>query len=111
MTLYEIKERLLSGDISPLNARNIIEVSALASTILSKNLADITNEDINNIRLIIEVSNILDNNTNRSILFLENGVYDLLVELAKKVDINDESYIVGSTIVKFDNVDEGLDSF
>ena len=110
MTLYEIKERLLSGDISPLNARNIIEVSALASTILSKNLADITNEDINNIRLIIEVSNILDNNTNRSILFLENGVYDLLVELAKKVDINAESYIVGSPIVKFDNVDEGLDN-
>ena len=62
------------------------------------NLLNIPNEnisqyDLDNMNLILTISNILYNNTSQNILPLEDGMYDLLVVKYKnKIEIIDDNY-------------------
>lgn len=81
--LNEILNRLMSGDISPLSAENIADVSSEAVAILNKP-EPLEVDDVVKMNLIISISQLVYNNTQREVLFLEDGVYDLLLELDKK---------------------------
>lgn len=88
---------LTNGDLSCLNSDNIIEVSNETNRLLSLN--DFTQDDIEIARLIILISQIVYNNTDKNVLFLDDGVYDLLLEKYKKYDNN---FQVGAPEIKFD---------
>ena len=96
--LKSILNKLLSGDLSCLNTENICIVSNEALRILNKDSLD--EYDKMNTDSIISISQIVYNNTDRNILFLEDGVYDLLLERCKEYNKN---FQVGSPVVRFDN--------
>ena len=81
--------------IFALTLNNIQMINEYVTSLLKSN--DVTSE-LENIRDILEISNILYNNTDKHILLLEDGVYDLLLELYKKYDSN---YQVGAQPVYF----------
>ena len=95
--LNEILTCLMSGNLSCLNPDNIITVSNEATRLLS--LDEFNEDDKNNANLIILISQIVYNNSDRSLLFLDDGVYDLLLEKYKKYDSN---FQVGAPEIKFD---------
>ena len=99
MTQYldQILKQLMSGDASSLNPRDIMSVSKEALRLLNKSeLWD--DYDIMCANLIIMISQIVYNNTDRSILFLDDGVYDLLLERYKMYD---SKFQVGAPVVAF----------
>ena len=61
--------------------------------------SDLNSDQIAQLRLVIEISNIMYNNTSRLVLPLEDGIYDLALELLKKYDSN---YQVGAKPIIFD---------
>lgn len=57
-------------------------------------------------KLVLEISNILYNNTDGVILLLDDGVYDMLLEGYKKYDPN---FQVGAIPIRFDMSDQMID--
>lgn len=100
-TLNSILNQLMHGDLSCLSPQNIIAVSNEAVRLL--NTQNITDYDKMCIDLIISISQIVYNNTDRSVLFLDDGVYDLLLEKDKEFNKN---FQVGAPVIKFDKKDE-----
>lgn len=94
--LNNILQRLMSGDLSVLNANNIKLVSDETMKILAKDALD--NFDVANASIIISISQIVYNNTDKSVLFLDDGVYDLLLEKYKKYN---ENFQVGAPVIEF----------
>lgn len=97
--LKDIYTRLLSGDISVIDDSSIADINIIAQ----KNLQ--IKPDIQEIQLLIGISNILYNNTDRDKLPLEDGIYDMLFEYAIKNNID---MIIGAEPIVFYNeeVDE-----
>jgi len=82
--LNDILNCLMSGDISPLdNPQNISDISSEAVSILNMK-EPLDEETVTKINLIISISQLVYNNSSREVLFLEDGVYDLLLELDKR---------------------------
>ena len=92
-----ILRKLLSGDLSVLSPDNIILVSAEAVRILNKDNLD--DYDVMSSELIINISQIVYNNTDKSVLFLDDGIYDLLLEKFKNYR---KDFQVGAPVIKFD---------
>lgn len=92
-----ILKKLLSGDLSVLSPDNIILVSDEAIRLLDKK--EFEEYDIMICDLIISISQIVYNNTDKSILFLDDGIYDLLLEKFKKYK---SDFQVGAPSIKFD---------
>ena len=67
----------------------------------------LNDQDIDICKDILEISNILYNNTDNDILPLEDGVYDLLLELYRKYNPN---IPIGAKPINFQNNNEGLGS-
>ena len=96
-----ILKKLLSGDLGVLNSDNIIMVSNEAIRLLNKDNLD--EYDVMCTELIINISQIVYNNTDKSVLFLDDGIYDLLLEKFKNYRSN---FQVGAPVVKFDSSGE-----
>ena len=95
--LDKILKSLMSGDISVLNPHNISQVSNETIRLIEK--PELTEYDVMCANLIIMISQIVYNNTDRNILFLDDGVYDLLLEKYKKYD---SKFQVGAPVISFD---------
>lgn len=96
----EILQRLLNGDISVLTTDKVIELNSMAYSLLNKD--NHTKEEIQDMQDILHISNILYNNTDINILPLEDGIYDLLLELYKNYNNN---YQVGAEPIVFNTKD------
>ena len=77
--LNRILKSLMSGSLSELNPQNIVAVSNEAVRIIEKTMP-LNEYDVNNASMIISISQIVYNNTDRTVLFLDDGVYDILLE-------------------------------
>lgn len=97
--LNSILKSLMDADLSCLNSDNIIAISNETTRLLNIPDNNITDYDIACMKTIIMISQIVYNNTDKSILFLDDGVYDLLLEKYKKYDYN---FQVGAPVIKFD---------
>lgn len=102
-TLNKILQSLMSGSLQDLNQENIIAVSNEAVRILNKQNLD--EYDIMNASIIISISQIVYNNTDRTILFLDDGIYDLILELYKNYNSN---FQVGAPVIKFSQDGEAV---
>ena len=98
--LQSIVNDLLNSNLSSLTTENVELINNLALQILNSDKLDDCLLDIT--EKILHISNILYNNTDKSILPLEDGVYDLLLEAYKKVIPN---YQVGAEPVFFNPTD------
>ena len=101
--LNKILSRLLSGDLSVLNSENVIMVADQAIDLLNKPVWD--EHDKMCASIIISMSQIVYNNTDCSVLFLDDGIYDLLLEKYKEYDKN---FMVGAPIVQFNQQGEAV---
>lgn len=97
----KIYDSLLVGDGSIITSDNIGQLNDIAMSIYEKPQLDSTDIDI--LKKIIMSCNILYNRTDLTILPIEDGFYDLLLEKYKKYDAN---FQVGSAVVEVRNLIE-----
>lgn len=95
--LEQIINRLKQGDLSLLTDENVRLINSLTVSLLNKDTH--IQKEVQDMYKILWISNVLYNNTDRSILPLEDGIYDLLLELYKKYD---PWYQVGAEPIHFD---------
>ncbi len=103
--INKIMTKLLSGDLSCMNPDNIILVSNEAIHLIEKPV--LNNYDLTLANTIISMSQIVYNNTDRSVLFLDDGVYDLLLE---KYNSYRNDFQVGAPVIKFNQKGEEIQS-
>lgn len=77
--ISEILEDLKRGKVEAINYSNSSIVNSKAVELLNK--SELNEEDLSIAKEILDISNILYNNTDRELLFLEDGIYDLLIVL------------------------------
>ena len=93
----EILEHLLQGDASLLTLEVIQGINQIVVNLMYKEPLEPFEVEI--LRDILHISNIIYNNTDRSVLVLEDGIYDLLLQKYKKYDAN---WQVGAEPVHFE---------
>lgn len=98
--MKNIIDKLLKGDLSILTQNIVVDINSTTIDLLKKNSHN--SKEIEMMRDILHISNILYNNSDKNILPLEDGVYDILLELYKKYDSN---YQVGAEPVNFNTND------
>ena len=105
--MYELLNRILhslmSGNLIELNPDNITKVSNEAVRIIQKSVLE--EYDQLNASMIISISQIVYNNTDKSVLFLDDGIYDLLLEKYRNYN---ENFQVGAPVVYFDQDGEAV---
>jgi len=95
--LKTILNSLLEGSLEYLTVDNITQVSQEAVRIIQKP-EPLDQYDVMCMGIIISISQIVYNNTDRSILFLDDGVYDLLLE---RYRVYNENFQVGAPVINF----------
>lgn len=99
----EIIQHLLQGDASDLTADTIANINGHVIRLLNQQVLDPYEVEI--VGDILHISNLIYNNTDRSILVLEDGVYDLLLQKYKGYNPN---YQVGAEPVQFGSFGETI---
>jgi NAD-dependent DNA ligase len=92
----DILQSLYNGDASCLTSEVIYNINQIILNLLNKE--PLTTFEIKVIDDILHISNIIYNNTDRSILVLEDGIYDLLLEKYKRYNPN---FQVGAEPIQF----------
>lgn len=98
MFIYNFYNQLLIGNGSVITTENIGNLNNLAIQIYNKD--ELNTDEIDVLKHIIMSCNILYNRTDMTVLPIEDGFYDLLLEKYKKYD---EHFQVGSAVVEFRN--------
>ena len=96
--LKSILNSLLEGTLETMTADNIAMVSQEAVRIIQKP-EPLDQYDVMCMGIIISISQIVYNNTDRTLLFLDDGVYDLLLE---RYRVYNENFQVGAPVIHFD---------
>lgn len=99
-------DNIMCGNASVITDDNIYRLNQLALSIYSND--NIDNTQVDQLKKIIMICNVLYNRTDMTVLPVEDGVYDLLLEKYKKYDNN---FQVGSAVVDFRNfVENDIDN-
>lgn len=99
--MKELFEQLAMGNGSVITSQNIQRLNQRALELYQQQ--ELSAEEIEELKYIIMSCNILYNRTDLSILPVEDGFYDLLLEKYKKYDPH---FQVGSAVVTFRNLKE-----
>lgn len=106
MNLKDFLNNLMMGNASVINQENIYMLNQYALSIYNKE--KLTQNEIEDLKNIIMSCNILYNRTDMTVLPIEDGFYDLLLE---KYKIYDPNFQVGSAVVQFKNfIENDIDS-
>ena len=100
---HYIVERLLKGDASCLTQDVIYNINKIVMSLYPKE--NLTQIELDCIDDILHISNIIYNNTDKSILVLEDGIYDMLLEKYKKYNPN---FQVGAEPVNFSSTNNDV---
>lgn len=96
-SLNNIIGELRKSNLSILTRENVLLINNATLDILKEE--NPTAEQITQMGLIVKISNIVYNNTDRSILPLEDGIYDLLMVMYKRYNPN---YQIGAEPISFE---------
>lgn len=88
------------GNASYITKDNIVRLNEEAMRIFNLRTTTLSQSDVEILRQIIMICNVLYNRTDMNIQPVDDGFYDLLLELYKKYDSN---FQVGSAVVDFQN--------
>lgn len=106
MCIKEFFDQLLLGNASVITSDNIKFLNERALNLY--NVTNLNDNQIEELKQIIMSCNILYNRTDMTVLPIEDGFYDLLLEKYKQYDSN---FQVGSAIVEFRNfIENDLES-
>ena len=101
--LQNILSSLMNKDLSIINPDNIKFINDTAVRLYQLPFLSYTPSDIEGLKNLILICNIVYNRTDMRVLPIEDGFYDLLLELYKKFDSN---FQVGSYVVDFENMND-----
>lgn len=90
------KDHLLIGDPTIITDKNFLALNTIAMRIYNTN--DLNKDDIECLKYLLCICNLLYNRTDLEVLPIEDGFYDLLLEKYKEYDKN---FQVGSAVVEF----------
>ena len=108
INLNAILNELESGHLAIITPKVSDWLGNLAAHYAQMNLSEYTDNDKESLKYLIMICNILYNRTDMQLLPVEDGVYDLLMEIYKKFDSH---FQVGSAVVQFqDKVDKELEA-
>lgn len=85
--MQQVLNQLLSGNINGVTTDFIVYCGTEAMRLLTK-VGSLNDYDVACLNLLVQISQILYNNTDRNILCLEDGVYDLILEKLKQYNSN-----------------------
>lgn len=97
-TIKKILDALYDGDLTPSYTYKE-KLNNEAIQILES--SDLSNEDLVELKMILDIANITYNNTDRDLLPIEDGVYDMLIEKYRKY--NNDCYPVGAVPIDFNS--------
>lgn len=92
----DILENLYKGDASCLTSEVIFNINQIVLNLINKE--PLTQIELDMVGDVLHISNIIYNNTDRSVLVLEDGIYDLLLEKYKRYNPN---FQVGAEPIQF----------
>ena len=98
MNINEFFDCIMVGNSSVINSENIKMLNDRALALY--NAPQLNSKEIEELKQIIMVCNVLYNRTDMTVLPIEDGFYDLLLEKYKEYDKN---FQVGSAVVDFRN--------
>lgn len=101
--MHSIVEQLKLGDASCLTQDVIFNINNIVMALLYKEPLTKTEQDT--VDDILHISNLIYNNTDRSILVLEDGIYDMLLEKYKRYNPNFQVGAEPVTIGNFGTAD------
>lgn len=100
----EVVNKLLQGDITCLTREVVEDMNEFTVDTVKHNMNP-NNETLDNIFDVVYISNILYNNTDRTMLPLDDGVYDMAFQYYK--NYRDDYYkLIGAPVVHFANYNE-----
>ena len=106
MNLDQLFDRIMLGDSSVITVDNIGLLNNTAMSLY--NIPNLNEEQVEQLRKIIMICNVLYNRTDMTVLPIEDGFYDVLLEKYKVYDAN---FQVGSAVVDFRNfIENDLDN-
>ena len=91
--------QLMLGNPSVINVDNIQMINTIALNLYNKQ-SELNSDEVETLKKIIMICNVLYNRTDMTVLPIEDGFYDLLLE---KYKVYDSNFQVGSAIVDFKN--------
>ena len=98
--MKRIKERLKQGDISILNTSTSVYINSAIVDILNTPFESLTDYQKNTVEDLIIIGNIIYNNSIVEYINpIDDGIYDLLMEIYKRLKPND--YKIGSIYIDF----------
>jgi hypothetical protein len=98
---------LMLGNASVINVDNIALINKISLDIYNKGTR-LDDNEVDTLKKIIMICNVLYNRTDMTVLPVEDGFYDLLLE---KYKVYDSNFQVGSAVVEFRNfVENDLDN-
>lgn len=103
-TFNNVLSQLQAGNISILTGEVVQNMNNFTLSVLNNNSLCQDKLTADTLREIIEISNIVYNDTDADILPLDDGVYDLALELYKTIDPN---FQVGAIPIVFDSTQDG----
>lgn len=98
MKIEDFFNQLMIGNGSVINSDNIAELNKIALEIYNK--PQLNRKEVETLQQIVMSCNILYNRTDMTVLPIEDGFYDLLLEKYKTYD---SDFQVGSAIIEFRN--------
>jgi len=98
--IQDILNHLLARDLNIMTSDNIKFVNDCAINLYQIPYMKYTPSDIDGLKSILRICNILYNRTDLRVLPIEDGFYDLLLELYKRFDPN---FQVGSDVIDFES--------
>ena len=99
--LKEILQRLVEGDMSCMTSQVVQLMNDRAIDIIgADSVLSMDSQDVEDLNALIEISNILYNNTTLNILPLDDGIYDMLMIIVKRYNPN---YQIGARPVSFES--------
>lgn len=101
--MRSIVNQLMRGDASCLTQDVIFNINQIVVNLINKEPLDATEQDV--VNDILHISNLIYNNTDRSILVLEDGIYDMLLEKYKRYNPNFQVGAEPVTIGNFGTTD------
>lgn len=97
-TIKLILEALYAGNLAPAYTYRE-ELNNEAIRILE--CPELSKDDIIELKMILDIGNLTYNNSDRDLLPIEDGIYDMLIEKYRKY--NNDIYPVGATPIEFNN--------
>ena len=101
-------DNIMLGNASYITSENITLLNNEAMRIFELRSQTLVQQDIKELKQILMICNVLYNRTDLTVQPVEDGFYDLLLELYKQYDSN---FQVGSAVIDFQNfVENDLDN-